>query len=952
MKTRQEVSSQLSIMAVILLVIIALFILVVLGVDGKIIRGGGVIAGGRRRLLQKPTSIHFITDELTSSPRRRRTTIINRGSTILALHDWMSTAHQATQATSLTPIDDDDDDDEKSSTRSEKWRSVDNKYAPLASAVSSIIVQSTQNSRSVLFSPHDIPRGGGGNVVDDDDDEISNKEKGGRRSNKKRRYNKPRKEEEHVSFLINNEHGVDSSPLEASATLSNNVDTSLTFSSCSDGEEKAPTVTKLGSNNESRSGRKRKRRIKQRQLQQQKEDDDVVVVDNNFILSSSSSSDEQQSTSSATAHDDRVDTNNDTNDASINPLSGNDDIEEIDYKNMSGSSAYPTIPRTKSRKKRRKRIMNDDSKDGGLAASSIDQLELEIDMMASSKLASQMQNNAMSADVFEQKVEAFKVEVRMMETIKNDEHNISQTMPSIVDNSIMNSDSSIVLPESIIIPRADASNKASSVIDDKELSTHDKEAKLDSIVETDLKGATNNVDANVSLLNEIVDVVNGQPIAFVDKKVDKKEGTGVNFESSSGGATNTHESVTVGESITLEEETSSTAAEMVDTTVTLISKQQDEECKSIYDGDETLKEETNDGDSLTLSIVTWNLGETEPSMEDASSFFGRFRNSDLVMIGAQECEDIKPRRTEGRRSRHFRRLSIMMLGENYVPLAIHSLGGIQCALYCHRNVLGEVDMIDVADVTCGVGGVFHNKGAIGIYLKMKRRGYDNEQKSSTKTSRILLITGHLAAHVTNVEARNADYKRIVSELETHAPIRFLHPLRNADGSPADCDGTHLLNSMDHVFFAGDLNYRINLPRESVERCIINIQQSRLANAHDHANLLMKKLLRQDQLLQTISSGRAFTNFCEGKVTFLPTFKFDKGTSDYDTSHKQRIPAWTDRIVFRSNKVNVLEYDSATKAKHSDHRPVFGTFKIGWGIGYTSSVSSKRKLKRAKSINRG
>jgi len=293
-----------------------------------------------------------------------------------------------------------------------------------------------------------------------------------------------------------------------------------------------------------------------------------------------------------------------------------------------------------------------------------------------------------------------------------------------------------------------------------------------------------------------------------------------------------------------------------------------------------------------------------------------------------------------------------MLGENYVPLAIHSLGGIQCALYCHRNVLGEVDMIDVADVTCGVGGVFHNKGAIGIYLKMKRRGYDNEQKSSTKTSRILLITGHLAAHVTNVEARNADYKRIVSELETHAPIRFLHPPRNADGSPADCDGTHLSNSMDHVFFAGDLNYRINLPREYVERCIINIQQSRLANAHDHANLLMKKLLRQDQLLQTISSGRAFINFCEGKVTFLPTFKFDKGTSDYDTSHKQRIPAWTDRIVFRSNKVNVLEYDSATEAKHSDHRPVFGTFKIGWGIGYTSSVSSKRKWKRAKSMNRG
>jgi hypothetical protein len=375
-------------------------------------------------------------------------------------------------------------------------------------------------------------------------------------------------------------------------------------------------------------------------------------------------------------------------------------------------------------------------------------------------------------------------------------------------------------------------------------------------------------------------------------------------------------------------------------------------------------EELVDDDCVTLSIVTWNLGEASPS-EKECSFIKRFRKdtsgigSDLVMIGAQECEDIKPRRTEGSRSRHLRRMGIMMLGEEYVPLAIHSLGGIQCAFYCHRDVLGDVEMISLADVTCGVGNVFHNKGAIGVYLKMKRHDTENDM---AKSSRYLFVTGHLAAHVKNVDARNSDFKRIISELEAQAPIRFLRPKRNSDGSLAECDGSNLLSSMDHVFFAGDLNYRVDLPREYVERCIVETQQQRSesdACSTEHAtnvNALLNKLLRRDQLLQAIASGQAFSGFNEGKITFLPTFKFDKGTSHYDTSHKQRVPAWTDRIVFRSNKIRVLEYQSIAEAKHSDHRPVFGTFQLGWEMkekmagSRTNSTRRRKKTKRVRSGN--
>jgi hypothetical protein len=360
----------------------------------------------------------------------------------------------------------------------------------------------------------------------------------------------------------------------------------------------------------------------------------------------------------------------------------------------------------------------------------------------------------------------------------------------------------------------------------------------------------------------------------------------------------------------------------------------------------SVTEASNDADKecFTLSVVTWNLGEAPPSEREAS-FIRQFRHeSDLVMIGAQECEDIKPRRSEGHRSRHLRRLGILMLGEKYVPIAIHSLGGIQMALYCRREKLDDVEFIGLADVTCGVGNVFHNKGAIGVYLKLKHRIKDSDY---AKSSKVLLVTSHLAAHVKNVDARNDDFRRIMTELEAQAPARFLRPKKSRDGSPMQGDGSYLLDSMDHVIFSGDLNYRVALPRAYVDRCIYDIKACQLEDqlATEESDMILNKLLRRDQLLRTISAGRAFVNFNEGKISFLPTFKFDKGSTDYDTSYKQRIPAWTDRILFKSNSMRVLKYDSVPNAMHSDHRPVFGTFSLGWGSAVQTEKKPKRKTSR-------
>ena len=53
----------------------------------------------------------------------------------------------------------------------------------------------------------------------------------------------------------------------------------------------------------------------------------------------------------------------------------------------------------------------------------------------------------------------------------------------------------------------------------------------------------------------------------------------------------------------------------------------------------------------------------------------------------------------------------------------------------------------------------------------------------------------------------------------------------------------------------------------------------------------------------MAAGRAFAHMAEAPIGFRPTYKFDKHSLDplgYDSSEKRRVPAWTDRILFRGS----------------------------------------------------
>lgn len=95
----------------------------------------------------------------------------------------------------------------------------------------------------------------------------------------------------------------------------------------------------------------------------------------------------------------------------------------------------------------------------------------------------------------------------------------------------------------------------------------------------------------------------------------------------------------------------------------------------------------------------------------------------------------------------------------------------------------------------------------------------------------------------------------------------------------------------NVIWLGDMNYRIDLDNASVR-----------AYAEDDA---LDMLLAADQLTYVMGTGEAFSGYVEGPILFRPTYRYDVGTENYDTSEKMRIPAWTgtslpDPLVLRKN----------------------------------------------------
>ena len=74
---------------------------------------------------------------------------------------------------------------------------------------------------------------------------------------------------------------------------------------------------------------------------------------------------------------------------------------------------------------------------------------------------------------------------------------------------------------------------------------------------------------------------------------------------------------------------------------------------------------------------------------------------------------------------------------------------------------------------------------------------------------------------------------------------------------------------DTVIWLGDFNYRIGLDLEAAKALVRNRD--------------LDTLYANDQLNIGMVAGLAFHHYAEARITFLPTYKYDIGTDDFDTS---------------------------------------------------------------------
>ncbi|GJN94692.1 hypothetical protein Rhopal_007783-T1 [Rhodotorula paludigena] len=260
---------------------------------------------------------------------------------------------------------------------------------------------------------------------------------------------------------------------------------------------------------------------------------------------------------------------------------------------------------------------------------------------------------------------------------------------------------------------------------------------------------------------------------------------------------------------------------------------------------------------------------------------------------------------------------------SYEKLHSRQLVGALMLVYVREDVKHRVSDVSSASMATGLLGLVANKGVVGVRLRYR-------------DAPLTFLNSHLAAFVQNTAQRNAQFRDTAAQLvfprssssSTGAVAEGWTPdLRPGKSTPAG-EGWSVWEC-EALVWMGDLNYRVDLPRADVDRMVKNKEH--------------ELLLHFDQLRIQKQHGLAFQDFEEAPITFPPSFKFDVGTQIYDTSEKQRVPSWTDRILYlgmRRDSVRVLDntYTSHPNVTMSDHKPVSAML----AVSVYDVVAEKRK----------
>ncbi|KAG9510966.1 Very long-chain specific acyl-CoA dehydrogenase, mitochondrial, partial [Fragariocoptes setiger] len=215
---------------------------------------------------------------------------------------------------------------------------------------------------------------------------------------------------------------------------------------------------------------------------------------------------------------------------------------------------------------------------------------------------------------------------------------------------------------------------------------------------------------------------------------------------------------------------------------------------------------------------------------------------------------------------------------SYVKVKLIRLIGMMLIVFVRKELEKYVTNVAAETVGTGIMRKMGNKGGVAIRLDFHNTS-------------ICFVNSHLAAHVEEYERRNQDFHEICSRIV----FNQFHPPK-------------YIKDHEQIYWLGDLNYRIDELSTNQIKAMIN------KNA-------LEDLLVFDQLKKQNSAHRVFVGFKEPPIRHWPTYKYDPGTNNWDSSEKNRPPAWCDRILWRGGPTQPLLYRSHPKLLLSDHKPI-------------------------------
>ena len=289
----------------------------------------------------------------------------------------------------------------------------------------------------------------------------------------------------------------------------------------------------------------------------------------------------------------------------------------------------------------------------------------------------------------------------------------------------------------------------------------------------------------------------------------------------------------------------------------------------------------------TICCLTWNMHGQTPTEKELQSLLQNHKekNFDIYVIGSQEClRSIFKSLFYSDKSIWENQLKDFF-GNEYEILSSVTLAAIHIIIFVKKNLRKKINYVNYNKVKTGAKNFLGNKGAVGIWFTLININ-------------IMFINSHLAADMNFIKKRNNNFEYIMNNIN------------------------HNYFNLDFVVFMGDLNYRLNLRN-------INIDDIRI-------NYL--NYIPYDQLNQEKKNIKNIFGFEEGKINFLPTFKYKNNTDNFDADNINKLPAWTDRILFTKRTTNfsvldvqLIEYNSMQNIIMSDHKPVYSYFNLTFQI---------------------